>query len=230
MWRLVQHAINFKSLLFRIKGTMSYLINNAIAIYFSISIVLSQILHTYYVKNDPAYKGRLGIGIPFFNKDTVDYKFGYSSAVVVLISSTFVLFSVFNLLPPLGNLTFDKLFFDYALWIFLTIIGIGLISEMTNPSATKILLDLTAVFMICIILYSSTISPNTAIIAMSIGTMTTVVFLVGINWISQFQKDRVKESGYVHVYFNPALYYFGSFGFNLVVGVTLTVAALLSNS
>lgn len=199
---------------------MSYLINNAIAIYFSFSIFLSQILHTYYVKNDPAYKGRLCVGIPFIKKATVDCKFGYLSAVVVFVSSLSVLISIFNVLPPLGGLTCDKLS-DYALWIFLPLFGIELVAVLTNMSATKIPLDLTAIFMIGIILYSSTIAPTPIVIVASIGAVFTPVFSFGIFWISQFQKDRLKHSSYVHIYGIPVLYYFGSLGFNGIVGSLL---------
>ena len=83
---------------------MSNFINTALPIYFTISITLSHWLHTYYVDKDPKYGGKLGIGIPFFNQETVNCKFGYISAIVVFFSSMAISLSVFNLLPVVENL------------------------------------------------------------------------------------------------------------------------------
>lgn len=206
---------------------MSNFINIALPIYFSISITLSQILHTYYVKKDPKYNGRLGIGIPFFNKNTVDYKFGYISAIVVFFSSMLISLSIFNLLPALDNLSVKDLFFNYSIWIFLPLVGLNLFSWTFNPSATKILLDSTTLFMVAIILYSSAVNPNSNIVMSSIIFMASMTSGMGIVWVSQFQKHRLDYPQ--HVWFIPSLYYFASLIFNMFTGTILAIVSLLNN-
>ena len=198
-----------------------------ISAYFGAALFLSQFLHSYYVKRDPKYKGNLAIGFPFFNAGSVSYKFGYHTAFIILFSGFFITFSLLSLIPSIGSSTFGEFFSSYGYYVLLTLIAIYSFAQVVGPSASRLFIDGIAMFMVMVIIYSSTKDANFSGIVAPVGVIASISYALASKWVCDFQRDRVRKYGVKHVYFIPTFYMFGSLTFNWVVGIMIALTAYL---
>jgi len=190
-----------------------------ILFYISFGFFLTQLLRSYYVKHDPQYsdpeynrrwhnyimeegeKGRFEVGLSFFHsrKDTVGYKFGYRSAILLGITTFFILLPILFHLPNHeinGLETFSR---DYMLWIAFPLVSIWLIADFFGPSLTKFILNGTLIAMTFLIFYLSlsnngktwVITPFLAIFWGLIG--------IGYKWLTSWVRDRLQKYGVIMV-------------------------------
>lgn len=198
-----------------------------ISAYFGMALFLSQFLHSYYVKRDPKYKGNLAIGLPYFNVGSVNYKYGYLTAFIILFSGFFITFSLLSLIPSIEGSTFGEFFISYGRNVLLALFAIYLFAQVVGPSASKLFIDGIAMFMVMVIIYSSTKDANFSSIIGPMGVIASISYALAGKWICDFQRDRVRKYGVKHVYFIPTFYMFGSLTFNWVVGIMIALTTYL---
>lgn len=172
------------------------LINILISFYLSSALSLSQFLHSWYVKNDPIYDGKMGIGLSFFHHNYVKYTFGYLMSGLLFILVFIVVFSTLNVMPPLKSLTFEQFLWKYGIWLFLKILAIYIISDAMGPSASKLIQNIVAIFGGFMILSACTIDMSLERI-LDNWQNTWPIYAApigwGIYWVTAFQRDRMKR-------------------------------------
>lgn len=204
-----------------------------IACYFALALSLSQYVHSWYVKRDPIYRGKLGLGLPFFHSRETSYKVGYFSGIFIGIFAFVVLLLIMLLcLPQLDTLSFEQFLHTY-LWIPVLMMFLGMGVTVVGPSATKIVLNATAVVTALILFYASSEDINFQdVLRLWKDLWPFYALLIGLGayWITGYQRHMLELKGKdpSWIYHAPVIYYYGVLlGWHLVLAILLSVILAL---
>lgn len=207
------------------------LLKIVISLYFASSLSLAHFLHSWYVKEDPIYKGEMGIGPSFFHKDSTRYTYGYIMTPILFALIFIVTLSTLSIMPELKTLTFDSFLWNYGLWIFLEMVVIYFICDAVSPSGSKLIQNALAIFIGFMILRSSTADATLDIVLANWQNNWPIYAAPigwGMYWVTAFQRDRMRRAASVAkdkseqqvmgVYRVPVIYYFVVIFWNIFFG------------
>ena len=214
-----------------------------IILYLSFGFFVSQFLRSYYVKHDPQYgdenynrqrhnylmdeadkgKGRFEVGFSFFHnrKDTVSYKYGYITAVLLGLVTFCIMFSIFSLLPALEDISPKQFSREYLIWVILPLAAIFCLSDVFGPSLMKLILNGALIVLAGLMFYVSFPDLPRPFWAIAGFLLAFVSFLVtiGYRWITSWVKDRVGKYGIIAVYRHPTIFYGGTLMYIILAGI-----------
>ncbi|MBC8275852.1 MAG: hypothetical protein H8E40_12905 [Chloroflexi bacterium] len=208
-----------------------------IAFYFGITMFLSQYLHTRYIDRDQDYKERrgekrLGLGFSFIHNFSIEPQYGYFGAKVIGICSFVTLLSFLMLLLRANNLTTAELLSKYHfLWISFPAISLLVIADIIGRSGTKLFLNITAFGMLILLVFATlkdmtfntimTWAVGWATVSVTLGGMGYAAFQFYISWRYKRYK-QVNKVG-ISLHFSPALYFWGTWGVNALLGFVFVI-------
>jgi hypothetical protein len=167
-----------------------------VSFYIASALSLAQFLHSWYVKNDPIYKGKMGIGLSFFHGHTANYTFGYLAAGLLFICVFLVTFSTFSVMPLLKTLTLESFLWKYGVWIGLQLVAFYILADMVGPSASKLIQNALALFMAFMILSACTEDVDLQQVLANWQNSWPIYAAPigwGMYWVTAFQRDRMKH-------------------------------------
>jgi hypothetical protein len=174
---------------------------------------------------DPQEKGRFEVGLSYFHsrRDTVGYRYGYMTAILLGIISFLIVFSIFQLLPPLGTIHSEQFLKNYLLWLALPFISLLIIADVFGPSATKNYLNLALLLIAGLMIYISmpdAIAPFWTALGFFL-TITSILGAVGRWWITGPVKDRLQRYApdWKGTYRAPAIYYEFVLAYVILAGI-----------
>lgn len=222
-----------------------------ISLYLSFGFFWSQFLRSYYVKRDPQYgdakynrqwhnyvmdqddrgKGRFEVGFSFFHsrKDTVRYRYGYVTAILLGLITLGILVSIFNILPAFGSIDAMQYFRNYLIWLIIPLVAIYCISDVFGPSLVKLILNGALIVMAGLMFYVSfpdVSKPFLPIAALVIGFVSFIA-TIGYRWVTSWVKDRIGTYGVLATYRAPTIFYGGTLIYIVLFGVIGTIIIVL---
>lgn len=200
-----------------------------IAFYIGFAFMATQFLFSWHLKKDQILKDQpkdqLNVGLHFGLirrlRCQKDYKFGYWSGICIFVFVFIViLLPMLTIMPPLTDMAFEDLFRNHF-WLPICITVVGFLITFIGASASQIILNMTAVVASIALFYAASAGiglDNVLKVWLSLWPVFAFSLVLGIYWVTHYQKDRLEEHRKIHnksdilltrIYYEYVIYYFG---------------------